>query len=104
MRVVPGARGDPGGDRHGPDPVWQRPSTPPLPPPLPRSVFPVMTEATMAPRQPQQPRSQSARPPHLAAVTRHAAGIDVGADAHAVAVPPRDDPQPGRGFGAYPVD
>jgi len=40
----------------------------------------------------------------LAAVNLHAAGIDVGAEAHDVAVPPSDDPQPVRCFGAYTVD
>jgi len=58
----------------------------------------------MAPRQPQPPRATSALPPQLAAVTRHAAGIDGGAEAHDVAVPPSDEPPPVRGFGAYPVD
>ena len=43
-------------------------------------------------------------PPPLAAANLHAAGIDIGADAHVVAVPPSDDPQPVRGFGAYPAD
>src|SRR3989442_8126477 len=45
-----------------------------------------------------------ALPPQLAAANLHAAGIDVGAEAHFVAVPPRDDPQPGRGFGAFTAD
>ena len=58
----------------------------------------------MARRKPQQPRSKSALPPQLAAVNLHAAGIDVGAETHYVAVPPSDDPQPVRGFGAYTVD
>ena len=58
----------------------------------------------MAHRKPQHPRSQSALPPQLAAVNLHAAGIDVGAEAHYVAVPSSDDPQPVRGFGAYTVD
>jgi hypothetical protein len=58
----------------------------------------------MAHRKPQQPHSQSALPPQLAAVTLHAAGIDVGAAAHFVAVPPSDDPQPVRCFGAYTID
>lgn len=39
-------------------------------------------------------------PPHLAAANVHATGIEVGAEAHLVAVPPRDAPQPVRGFGA----
>jgi transposase len=43
-------------------------------------------------------------PPQLAAANRHAAGIDIGAEAHCVAVPPRDDPQPVRGFGACTAD
>jgi transposase len=63
-----------------------------------------MTEATMARRKPQHPRSQSALPPQLAAVNLHAAGIDVGAETHYVAVPPSDDVQPVRRFGAYTVD
>jgi hypothetical protein len=40
-------------------------------------------------------------PPQLAAVNLPAAGLDLGAEAHSVAVSPRADPQPGRGFGAY---
>ena len=58
----------------------------------------------MARRQPQHPRSQSALPPQLAAVNLHAAGIDVGAETHYVAVPPSDDVQPVRRFGADTVD
>lgn len=57
----------------------------------------------MARRQQPQPRSQSALPPQLAAVNLHAAGIDIGAEAHYVAVPPSDDSQPVRRFGAYTV-
>ena len=45
-----------------------------------------------------------ALPPPLAAANLHAAGIDIGADAHVVAVPPSDDPQPVRGFGALTAD
>ena len=45
-----------------------------------------------------------ALPPQLAAANLHAAGIDIGADAHFVAVPPSDDPQPVRGFGACTAD
>jgi transposase len=58
----------------------------------------------MAQRKQQHPRSQSALPPQLAAVNLHAAGIDVGAEVHDVAVPPSDDAQPVRRFGAYTVD
>ena len=58
----------------------------------------------MARRKPQHPRSQSALPPQLAAVNLHAAGIDVGAETHYVAVPPSDDVQPVRRFGADTVD
>src|SRR5437763_668003 len=36
--------------------------------------------------------------------TLRAAGMDSGAEAHCVAVPPSDDPQPGRSFGAYRAD
>jgi len=43
-------------------------------------------------------------PPQLAAANVHAAGIEVGAEAHFVAVPPPDDPQPVRGFGALTAD
>jgi hypothetical protein len=64
----------------------------------------MMTAATMAPRQKLQSRAQPALPPQLAAVNLHAAGIDIGAEAHAVAVPPSDDPQPVRGVGADTID
>jgi transposase len=64
----------------------------------------MIMEATMAHRQKPQRRSQPALPPQLAAVNLHAAGIDVGAEAHDVAVPPSDAPQPVRRFGAYTVD
>ena len=43
-------------------------------------------------------------PPQLAAANLHAAGIDIGAEAHFVAVPPSDAPQPVRGFGAFTTD
>jgi hypothetical protein len=61
----------------------------------------------MARGQPQASRSETsaqALPPQLAAVNLHAAGIDVGAEAHEVAVPPRDDPPPARCCGASTVD
>ena len=61
-------------------------------------------EATMAHRQQRQRRSQPALPPQGAAVNLPAAGLDVGAEAHDVAVPPSDDPQPVRRFGASTVD
>jgi len=64
----------------------------------------VLPEVTMARRKLQHPRSKTALPPQLAAVNLHAAGIDVGAEAHYVALPASDDPQPVRGFGAYTVD
>jgi hypothetical protein len=64
----------------------------------------MLMEATMAHRQKPQRRSQPALPPPLAAVNLHAAGIDVGAEAHDVAVPPSDDSQPVRRFGASTVD
>ena len=52
-------------------------------PPPPTSV-----EMTMALRKQKQARSKTTLPPQLAAATLHAAGIDVGAEAHDVAVPP----------------
>jgi hypothetical protein len=58
----------------------------------------------MAHRKPQQPHAKSALPPQLAAVNLHAAGTDVGAEAHVVAVPPGNDPQPVRCFGASTID
>ena len=48
--------------------------------------------------------SKTPLPPQLAAVTWHAAGIAIGAEAHVVAVPPSDDPQPVRSFGASTAD
>lgn len=58
----------------------------------------------MAHRQKLHPRAQPALPPQWAAVNLHAAGIDVGAEAHDVALPLSDDPQPVRRCGAYTVD
>jgi transposase len=58
----------------------------------------------MAQRQQKTSQSTPPLPPQLAAVTLHAAGIDIGAEGHFVALPPSDDPQPVRGFGAYPGD
>jgi transposase len=58
----------------------------------------------MAPRKRKATQATPALPPQLAAVNLHAAGIDIGAEAHFVAVPPSDDPQPVRGFGAYTAD
>jgi transposase len=43
-------------------------------------------------------------PPQFAAVNLHAAGIDVGAASHDVAMPPSDDSHPGRCFGACTAD
>lgn len=58
----------------------------------------------MAQRKQKHSRSTSPLPPQLASVNLHAAGIDVGAEAHYVAVPPSDDPQPVRCFGACTAD
>jgi hypothetical protein len=55
----------------------------------------------MASRQPKAAQATPALPPQLAAVNLHAAGIDLGAEAHFVAVPPSDDPQPVRRCGAF---
>jgi hypothetical protein len=57
----------------------------------------------MAPRPPRPRRSRPALPPPWAAVHRRAAGIAVGAEAPDVAVPPRDEPPPGRRVGASTV-
>jgi transposase len=59
---------------------------------------------TMAPRKQKHARSKTTLPPQLAAANLHAAGIDVGAEAHYVAVPPSDDPQPVRCFAASTAD
>ncbi len=58
----------------------------------------------MAQRQPQRSWSTPTLPPQRAALTLHAAGIDLGAAAHWGAVPPRDAPQPGRRCGACTAD
>src|SRR5215470_7170055 len=58
----------------------------------------------MASRKPKAAQAPPALPPQLAAVNLHAAGIDIGAEAHFVAVPPSDDPQPVRSFGVYTAD
>jgi hypothetical protein len=49
-------------------------------------------------------QSAPALPPQLAAVNLHVAGIDIGAESHDVAVPPRDDFYPVRCFGACTAD
>jgi transposase len=59
---------------------------------------------TVALRKQKHVRSTTTLPPQLAAANLHAAGIDVGAEAHDVAVPPSDDPQPVRCFTASTAD
>jgi transposase len=59
---------------------------------------------TMAPRKQKPARAKTTLPPQVAAANLHAAGIDIGAEAHDVAVPPSDDPQPVRCFAAYTAD
>ena len=54
----------------------------------------------MALRKQKHAHAKTTLPPPWAAAHLHAAGIDVGAEAQDVAVPPRDDPQPVRGFAA----
>jgi hypothetical protein len=49
-------------------------------------------------------RKEKRRPSSLAAINRHAAGIDIGAQEHGVAVPPDSDPQPVRRFGTCTAD
>ena len=58
----------------------------------------------MARRKRKNTSSSDALPPQLATVNLHAAGIDVGAEEHWAAVPPCDDPQPVRRFGANTAD
>jgi hypothetical protein len=58
----------------------------------------------MAQRQQKNARSIPTLPPPRAMVNLHAAGLEVGADTHDGAVPPRDEPHPGRGFGACTAD
>lgn len=58
----------------------------------------------MTQRKQKRSRSNTTLPPQLAAVNLHAAGIDIGAAVHWVAVPPSDDPQPIRSCGAYTAD
>src|SRR5215212_3667688 len=59
------------------------------------------------PRRPKAPRLSNASPSlpaQLQHVNLHAAGIDIGAAAHFVAVPPDRDPQPVRQFGTFTAD
>jgi len=58
----------------------------------------------MASRKQKAAQVSPALPPQLSAANLHAAGIDIGAEAHCVAVPPSDDPQPVRSFGASTAD
>ena len=55
-------------------------------------------------RQPHKRRSSRARSAPLAQMNLNAAGIDVGADAHWVAVPPDRDEEPVQRFGAFTAD
>jgi transposase len=64
----------------------------------------LIVEMTMAPRKQQHAHSQPTLPPQLAAANLHAAGLAIGAEAHDVAVPPRDDPQPVRCVAADTAD
>jgi len=63
-----------------------------------------MVEAVRSQRTQKTSPSKPTLPPQRAPVNLHAAGIDVGAEAHCVAVPPRDAPQPVRSVGAYTAD
>ena len=59
------------------------------------------------PRRPKEPRASKpslSLPAQLQHVNLHAAGIDIGATAHFVAVPPDADPQPVRQFGTFTAD
>jgi len=49
-------------------------------------------------------RGRTCLPPRLKAMHRHAAGIDIGAESHYVAVPEDRDEQPVREFGAFTDD
>ena len=49
-------------------------------------------------------KPQPELPAELQQVNLHAAGIDIGATSHFVAVPPSGDPQPVREFGAFTRD
>ena len=49
-------------------------------------------------------RKGKRQPSHLATINRHAAGIDIGAQEHWVAVPADSDLQPVRRFGACTAD
>jgi transposase len=77
------------------------------PAPAASTIVSRIVEVAMARSKPKASRPAAptpALPPQLAAANLHAAGIDIGAEAHFVAVPPSDDPQPVRGFGAYTAD
>jgi transposase len=77
------------------------------PAPAASTIVSRIVEVAMARSKPKASRPAvpvPALPPQLAAANLHAAGIDIGAEAHFVAVPPSDDPQPVRGFGAYTAD
>ncbi len=57
------------------------------------------------PRRPKAPlTSKASLPAQLQHINLHAAGIDIGATAHFVAVPPDSDPQPVRQFGTFTAD
>ncbi len=73
----------------------------PLPRSLPQSIpcHPIV-ESAVAKHQRKKSPAEQQLPAQLHAVNVHAAGIDVGAEAHGVAVPVEADPQPVRAFPA----
>src|SRR5262249_57493794 len=97
VSMVPGAGDHNPGDTLGRDPAWETACTPvaPAPAALLDIPFSRLVEAVMTPRKDNfphpQPRSRQVR---LQVTNPDAAGVDVGAEAHWVAVPAEPAPQP----------
>src|SRR5262245_29419555 len=99
VSMVPGAGDHNTGDTLCRDPAWETASNPVAPAPAaPWHIpFALLVEAAMTPRQDNFPHPYPRPRRRTLKVTNpDAAGIDVGADAHWVAVPAEHDPEPDR--------
>jgi transposase len=107
VSMVPGAGDHNTGDTLRRDPAWETACTPVAPAPAASwdIPFPRFVEAAMTPRLDNFPHPQPRlRRLRLQVTNPGAAGIDVGAETHWVAVPAERDPEPVRRFGTCTAD
>jgi len=108
VSMVPGASDHNTGDTRRRDPVWETASIPVAPAPaVPLDIpFPSLVEAAMTPHKDHfpHPGPRPRRRRTLSVTNADAAGIDVGADEHWVAVPADRGAEPVRRFGTCTAD